>query len=141
MPHWRAFPAPVRYGRPLAYRFLPWLARLNGALPGRRIGFVGTDAAGVTRDWARTALSGRYDVRGWPVDMERLLGELDAPLTAITLTDDWFAPASSLDCLLAKMPRATQRAIRVDRGTLDARADHFAWMRAPESIAGLLVDP
>ncbi|MFP3813131.1 serine aminopeptidase domain-containing protein, partial [Bacillus sp. SIMBA_005] len=34
-PYWRAFPGPQRWGLPLAYRFMAWLARTNGVLPGR----------------------------------------------------------------------------------------------------------
>ena len=59
-PYWRAFPTRTRYWLPLAYRFLPWLADRRGVLPGRRIGFAGEEARGVIRDWARSALSGRY---------------------------------------------------------------------------------
>ncbi len=67
-PYWRAFPAPMRYGLPLAYRFLPWLADRHGVLPGRRLGFAGQEARGVIRDWARTAISGRYAVAGLQAD-------------------------------------------------------------------------
>lgn len=67
-PYWRAFPAPVRFGLPLAYRFLPWLADRHGVLPGRRLGFAGQEARGVIRDWARSAISGRYAAAGMPID-------------------------------------------------------------------------
>ena len=59
-PYWRAFPAPLRFGLPLAYRFMWWLAQNRGALPGRAIGFGGNEARTLIADWARTALSGRY---------------------------------------------------------------------------------
>src|SRR5690606_19272605 len=69
-PYWRAFPWRQRWWLPLVYRFLPWLADRRGALPGRRIRFGGQEARGVMRDWARTALSGRYAGAGIAVDIE-----------------------------------------------------------------------
>src|SRR5690606_35588613 len=103
-PYWRAFPMPHRAGRPFAYRFLPWLARVNGALPGRRIGFGGNEAAGVIRDWARTAISGRYAAAGLAQDLEAGMARLTQPVRALLLSDDWLAPRSSLDFLLSKLP-------------------------------------
>lgn len=139
-PYWRAFPRPLRYGLPLAYRFLPWLARVNGALPGRRIGFGGNEAAGVMRDWARTALSGRYAVRDWLVDIEHALAAIDAPVNAVTLADDWLAPSSSLDFLSDKMPRASTRMRMLDSTALGTPADHFKWMQAPDAVVDALLD-
>ena len=139
-PYWRAFPSPRRYGLPFAYRFLPWLARAIGALPGRRIGFGGMEAAGVVRDWARTALTGRYEVKGWEVEVDRMLGMVHAPVTAITLDEDWLAPATSLDFLLGTMPLAPTRVSSIDSARLGVRADHFAWMQAPDAIAETLFD-
>lgn len=137
-PYWRAFPSPLRYGLPIAYRFLPWLARINGALPGRRIGFGGTEAPGVMHDWARTALSGHYDVLDWPVELERKLGRLDVPVTSITFAEDWFAPSTSRQFLLDKMPLAPSDLIVMDRAALGAIPDHFAWMRSPDAVAKTL---
>lgn len=140
-PYWRAFPPPLRHGLPYAYRFLPWLARVNGSLPGRRIGFGGNEAAGVMRDWSHTALSGRYEVRNWATDFETALANLRVRITAVTLTDDWLAPASSLRFLLDKMPRAPRRIQVLDAGAIGAPADHFAWMQTPEAVAGVLATP
>lgn len=50
-PYWRAFPAPIRYLLPLVYRFLPWLARVRGVLPGRLVGFGGNEARSLIADW------------------------------------------------------------------------------------------
>ena len=43
-PYWRSFPGPRGWLLPAVYRFLPWLARRRGVLPGRRLGFGGTEA-------------------------------------------------------------------------------------------------
>lgn len=137
-PYWRNFPRPLRYGLPLAYRFLPWLATFNGALPGRRLGFGGNEARGVMHDWSRTALSGRYAVEGWDADIEDGLAALSAPVAAVALEHDWLAPRSSLEFLLSKMPHAPAQVTQLDTHALQAPADHFAWMRTPDAVAEAL---
>lgn len=139
-PYWRAFPPPQRYALPLAYRFLPWLARRNGALPGRRIGFGGNEARGVINDWARSALGGRYAASGLDVDLEAGLAEVRLPVRAVVLADDWLAPRSSLRFLLSKMPGADTTLLPLDRGALGTRADHFAWMKHTAAVATALAD-
>ncbi|MGH8075519.1 MAG: alpha/beta hydrolase family protein [Lysobacter sp.] len=138
-PYWRAFPRPTRYWLPLAYRFMPWLADRCGALPGHRIGFGGTEARGLIRDWARTALSGRYAAAGIEVDLEAALARVDVGIRSVVLARDWLAPESSLQFLLGKMPRATASTIRIGAESLGTVADHFAWMKHPAAVASALV--
>ena len=139
-PYWRAFPRPVRYALPFAYRFLPWLARRFGALPGRRIGFGGQEAPGVMADWAATALSGRYAARGIDVDLEGAMASAAPGIRGVVLDDDWLAPMSSLDFLLAKFPNARTHTRRMGAVHVDTEADHFAWMRTPDAIADWLCE-
>ena len=54
-PYWRTFPAPRGWTLPLVYRFLPWLAQRQGVLHGKKLGFGGTEARGLIRDWSRVA--------------------------------------------------------------------------------------
>ncbi|MGQ4659081.1 alpha/beta fold hydrolase [Lysobacter sp. F6437] len=138
-PYWRAFPQPTRHWLPLAYRFLPWLADRCGALPGHRIGFGGTEARGLIRDWARTALSGRYAATGIEVDLEAAMARVEVDIRAVVFARDWLAPESSLRLLLGKMPRATSTTARIDSGLLGTTADHFAWMKQPGAVASALV--
>ncbi len=133
-PWWRAFPPRQRFWLPMAYRFLPWLAERAGRLPGHRIGFGGNEARGVMRDWAGTALSGRYAAPGLP-DLEAAMAALQVEVRAALFSDDWLAPASSLAYLLSKLPRARAERRSFDGGELGVRADHFQWMRAPEPVA------
>ena len=137
-PYWRAFPPPARWWLPLVYRFLPWLADARGALPGHRIGFGGNEARGLIRDWARTALSGRYAAAGLDRDLEAGMARIDVPVRAAILHDDWLGPASSLHFLMSKLPRSPLQATTFDAGTLGTRADHFAWMREPAAVAAFL---
>ncbi|XRD80982.1 alpha/beta fold hydrolase [Dyella halodurans] len=138
-PYWRQF----RYGRfiRLAFHAVPLMARLFGRFPGRRLGFGGNEARGVMTDWARSGLTGRYAAQGMSEDFEQRLGELDLPVLALRLCDDWLAPEASLACLLAKM-RLGQREQRViTSADLDGKpADHFSWMKTPAPIAWRVAD-
>ncbi|TYT23617.1 hypothetical protein FZO89_15350 [Luteimonas viscosa] len=138
-PYWRAFPMPLKAGLPLAYRFLPWLADMRGFLPGRRIGFGGNEAARLIRDWARTALSGRYTADGVAQDLEAGMARLTQPVRALVLSQDWMAPRSSLDFLLDKLAAADVRAACFDERAARTRADHYAWMKAPDAVADWLL--
>lgn len=137
-PYWRAFPAPTRWGLPLAYRFLPWLARVNGALPGRFIRFAGNEARGVIADWAGTALSGRYAATGIDIDLDAAMAGFAGEARAITMAEDWLAPPSSVAFLLSKFRPARTETTVFDTARLGARADHFAWMKQPASVADFL---
>lgn len=137
-PYWRAFPPPIRYGLPLVYRFLPWLAQTRGALPGRWVRFAGNESRGVIGDWARSALSGRYVAARLDVDLEARLAEIKVPVRAAMLSDDWLAPESSLRFLLSKLPRSQTRLTTLDASALGTSADHFAWMKASDAVAGFL---
>lgn len=137
-PYWRAFPPAARWWLPLAYRFLPWLADRRGALPGRAIGFGGQEARGVIRDWARSALSGRYAAAGLDADLEAGMARVSLPIRAVVKTEDWLAPASSLRFLLTKLPLA-EASVATLATTEDRRADHFAWMKAPDRTVDALL--
>lgn len=139
-PYWRAFPRRHRLMLRMVYRFLPWLADRNGALPGRRLGFGGREARGVMRDWSRTALEGRYGGRGIKVDLEDALAKVEARVSAVVPAADWYAPESSLRYLLSRMPRAEARIETMDAAALGTRADHFAWMKQPEAVAAKLAE-
>src|SRR5690606_32062362 len=69
-PYWKTFPTPLRWLLPLAYRLLPWLARRQGVLHGRHLGFGGTEAHSLIADWAAVGRSGRYAAAGTDVDLE-----------------------------------------------------------------------
>lgn len=137
-PYWRAFPAPTRWGLPLAYRFLPWLARRRGFLPGRSIGFGGSEARGVITDWARTALSGRYAAVGVETDLDAAMAGFGGEVRALSLARDWMAPPASMAFLTGKLRGARVQAATFDARRLGAAADHFSWLKAPQPVADWL---
>lgn len=133
-PYWRQF----RHGRLiwLGLAAAPWLARLCGYLPGRRIGFGGNEARGVIEDWSRTGRTGRYAAAGMPDAFEARLGRLTQPLLALRLADDWLAPEASLSWLLGKMPQARSEQQLITSRDMEGRpADHFGWMKVPQPVA------
>lgn len=139
-PWWRAFPFPANGGLWVASRSLPWLARVNGRLPGRRIGFGGNEAAGLMADWGRTARDRRYAARGMDVDLEAALSRATPAIRAVLLADDRYAPVGSLRSLLDRMPLAEATLITLDADALGIAADHFQWMQRPEAVAAALMD-
>lgn len=138
-PWWRSFPAPRGWLLPLAYRFLPWLARRNGVLPGRRLGFGGNEARGLIQDWSRVGLSNRYAAAGMAEDLESQLRLVQGQARAVLMADDWLAPTGSMQALLAKLPDVRVTTSVLDAAMLRTRADHFQWMKAPQAVAQALL--
>ncbi len=138
-PYWRAFPARERWLLPPLYRFLDWLARARGVLPGRRLRFAGNEARGVIRDWSRCGLSGRYRAAGIDADLESRLAQVTVPVRAAWLEHDWLGPESSLRFLTGKLGATGVDVARITPAMLGAAADHFAWMRRPDAIVDWLL--
>lgn len=137
-PFWQVFPLQTRYLLRMAHRLLPWLADRHGALPGRRIGFGGSESRGVISDWARTARTGDYAVPDLGIDLEAALASVTTRVDGVVFEHDWLAPMPSLQHLLAKMPRAEVSASMMDSGALGCPADHFAWMKHPDRLVDRL---
>jgi len=138
-PYWPTWPLPQRLAMPLIYRFLPWLAQVNGTLPGRRIGFGGNEARGLIRDWGRTALSGVYAARGIEADIEAGMAQVCVDARAVRMDDDWLVPRASQDFLLGKLPLARVETVELGARELGVRADHFAWMKQPDAVVAALL--
>ncbi|MFT4255702.1 MAG: alpha/beta fold hydrolase [Pseudoxanthomonas sp.] len=140
-PYWRAFPAPLRWGLPLLYRFLPWLAQRRGRLNGRRLRFGGMESRGLIRDWARVGLSGVYRATGMEDTLlESALSQLAIPIHGVALEKDWMAPRDSLVALTGKLAPAQSKIIVLNSRQLGARADHFTWMKQPGSVVDCLLE-
>jgi predicted alpha/beta hydrolase len=139
-PYWRSFPPPRRWLLPLAYRFLPWLARRQGALPGRRLGFGGNEARSLIADWARVGLTNRYAAAGMERDLEAGMAQLRIPVRGVLMGRDWLAPPTSLQALLSKLPQSPARVASFDTASLGEPADHFSWMRQPDVVARALAE-
>ena len=106
------------------------IAGILGYFPGKKIGFGGTEARGVIRDWAHTGRTGRYEPAGSPVNFERLLGELELPVLSISFEVDLLAPERAVGNLCAKMKRC-----RITHHHLpDEDLGHLQWVRNPPPV-------
>jgi predicted alpha/beta hydrolase len=94
---------------------------------------------GVIADWSHSGRTGRYAAEGMPVDFTRQLAALTLPVRALRLRDDWLAPEGSLEWLLDSMPHAlAQTSVITPHQLAGQRANHFAWMKVPDSLAAQL---
>lgn len=134
-PYWRAFSGWMRAGLPAVFFGMPAIAALVGHYPGRRLGFAGREARGVIRDWTRSGRSGIYAPEKMTTDLEAGMHGLDRPVLGLRMADDWFVPASSLDCLLGKLGSSQIRRHCLKRESLSGPADHYRWMREPDASA------
>jgi predicted alpha/beta hydrolase len=138
-PYWRRFPRGASILA--AYLLASPLARLMGYLPGRSIGFAGNEARRVIADWSRSGRTGRYAVKGLSADFGQQMAALRLPVMALRLSDDWLVPPGSLEWLLDRMPEAPRQVDLVTSEHLAGqRADHFTWMKVPDSLATQLVE-
>ncbi|MET9547622.1 alpha/beta fold hydrolase [Streptomyces sp. NPDC006627] len=106
-----------------------------GRWPGARLGFGGDQPKGAMRDWAHQGLTGRYAPKGSALDYEAALAALDLPVLAVSVEHDTLAPATALDHLLGKVPRARLTRRHYTAREAGARLDHFAWTKAGGALA------
>lgn len=122
-----------------AAQLIAALATVIGYWPGKRLGFGGTEASGVMRDWARQGRTGAYRPHGSAVDYERALAQLRLPLLAIGIPADPLAPPGSREHLLSKVPRcAVSRWEYTVRAAGGQHIDHFRWVRHNAALSSYL---
>ena len=109
---------------------IPRIASLVGYYPGKLLGFGGTEASTLMREWAALARDGRFVLDG----KDRDLSHVTLPLLAVSIDRDWMAPASAVDHLVQLMPRATLERVHLS----DEALDHFRWARHPAPIVDIV---
>lgn len=141
-PHVKVFPWPLRLLLNVVFRVFPPLSALVGHFPGKRLGFAGTEARGVMRDWARTGRTGSYDLPSLDRSYEAGFAQLRVPVLAVRMEDDWFVPETSLASLLARLEGCRVERVLITSKRQGAAADHFRWLKSPkpgaDEIAGWL---
>ncbi len=134
-PYWKSFAGWMRWGLPALFVGMPGVAAAVGHYPGRRLGFAGREARGVIRDWTSSGRSGIYSPPGIEHDLEQAMRDLKVPAFSLRMADDWFVPQSSLDWLKGKLASADHEQAVLTRDQLAGPADHYRWMREPDSSA------
>lgn len=131
-PYWRAYPG-ARGPAILAYtQGIAATSALLGVWPGWTFG--GRQARGVIRDWAHTARHGRYP-RLDGEDVEAALATVRTPVLAVSVDNDRYTPASSVDHLCGKLPAAAIERAHYTVAEAAGPLDHFRWVRAGAPLA------
>lgn len=140
VPQARHFSGRTRLGLALFARALPLITRALGYYPGRRLGFAGSEAGQVMRDWAATVRHGRYGCYGSGPDFDARMAQLGTPVLGLRLSEDGLVPPGSLEALMAKLGTGPRQLRVLDAETLGVAADHFRWLRQPQAVVACLQD-
>jgi len=133
--HYRGWHWPTRWyvlGMALAMRSLGFVL---GYVPGDKLGFAGTEARTVVRDWSHNCMTGKYEVANSPIDYEAALQRLARPILAISFETDIYAPPNAVDNLLRKFrsSRVEWRRFAKDHAGME-KITHFNWAKKPQMI-------
>ncbi len=139
--YWAAFPWRYRSVVLIGSQICRAAASVVGFHAGDQLRFGGRDGARLITDWAHQALTGRYDVRNGAIDYDQALTRLDTPTLAMSLQgDDFFAPRSAVDHLVAKLPSGCVRREHLDHPALTGLSSlHFFWVARPEPVLDRVV--
>ncbi|MFG2068839.1 alpha/beta fold hydrolase [Micromonospora tulbaghiae] len=132
LPWWRRYPGRRGWGVLPYTQGIAATARLLGVWPGW--GFGGRQAAGVIRDWAHTARTGRFPALDG-VDTEAAVRRIRTPVLAVSVDDDQYTPHETLDHLCEKLAEAPVMRQRYTVAEAGAPLDHFTWVRASGPLA------
>jgi len=131
VPWWRHFGGVRAPAFRAVLAALPLVTAAVGYFPGRRLGFGGREARGVMRDWAASAVTGRYA----QVSDVALPAATTRPVLGIGFARDGLVPRAALEDLLERTGSAAATAAVLDAHDLGVTPDHFSWMRRPEPLA------
>ena len=130
-PHWRAQQGVKTLAQT---QLIAVISRLCGFWPGARLGFGGTQAVTLMREWAAFSRTGRLAPGGRDIASE--LAERTLPLLVVDLDNDTLAPPAAVDELVQLFAGAD-----VERFTFTKAADapgkavnHYSFARSPEII-------
>lgn len=137
--HHRAYPGPKGWGFLAFTQFARVLSGALGYFPGRRVGFGGSEARTLIRDWARCARTGKFRPARAGIDYEARMREARLPLLGISFDADGFAPHSATARLMSKLAAARVTHWKLGaRDTDGLRIDHYSWVKNPQVVAGRL---
>jgi predicted alpha/beta hydrolase len=139
IPYYRNWRGRSRAFIRLATILFPAAGFVLGYVPGDRLGFGGTEARTLMRDWARNARTARYELTGSDVDYETRLAELEVELVTVNIDGDEMAPPNAVDFMFEKVPHA--RGGRVEAKLSENRAGaHVRWARDPVDVVRAIID-
>ncbi len=135
-PYWRTFHGRMRTILRAVPWIVPFVTSVWGYYPGKRLGFAGSEARTLMRDWARTSRKGCYPNTQAGADSEHALAQLAKPILGIRLSEDTLCPEASFEWLLDKFPRASiEREFLTSDDFASGHANHFSWLKDPQPVA------
>ena len=123
----------------LGTQFLSLVANICGYLPGKKVGFGGTEAKSLIGDWSRQSRTGKYLLSNDPFNYEAALRQVKLPVLAISYEGDDLCPPNAVEHLLGKLESAPKEHIHLTK--TDSRNDgfnHFSWVKKPKNIVGMI---
>ncbi|MGB8331027.1 MAG: alpha/beta fold hydrolase [Polyangiales bacterium] len=133
IPYYRNWNGRMRLQIRVLMALLPITGLLLGYVPGHRLGFGGTEARTLMKDWTHNAKTGLYELTGSEVDYEAALETLRVDLITVNVEGDEMAPPNAVDFTLEKLPRA--RGTRVQAKLSEHKPGaHLRWARDPDHV-------
>lgn len=126
----------------VAGNVFPFIARLVGYFPGKKIGFSGREARKVIKDWASNALTGQYRLSDSTFNYEEALQKLEMKILAFSVQDDTFASEQAIDNLLNKFhgkSEITKVHLTSEKTKIDT-LNHFNWAKNPDYLVSKIGD-
>ncbi len=109
---------------------LPALTRVVGHFPGRLVGASVDLPPGIARDWAACGRDPKYIRGSYARESDRYFATLRAPILALSIADDTYAPRAATEALLAWYENAPQELVEVTPQWLGVKKiGHFGWFR------------
>lgn len=139
IPYYRCWTGKKRAWIRLATMMFPLAGFVLGYVPGDRLGFGGTEARTLMRDWARNARTARYALIGSKVDYEAALSDLQVQLVSVHIQGDEMGPPNAVDFLLGKLPRAGGERVEAKLSERKPGA-HFRWARDPDDVVRVIAE-
>ncbi|MFF0545545.1 alpha/beta hydrolase family protein [Nocardia thailandica] len=128
-PYFRGYRGVLSPGMLMGTAAVTIASSLAGYWPGDMLGGArafGRQSKVLMSDWARLARTGRFVPVGADIDYEERMARLKFPVLSITIAGDEWAPQSSADHLLSKMPAA-----QVSRWFQRENLGHNGWITNP----------
>jgi predicted alpha/beta hydrolase len=136
---YRGFPFPASMKILASVYAIRLVSMVLGYFPGGRLGFAGTEARSVMRDWAHNGLTGRFELAGSTFDYEAAMAQLRIPVLALSFEEDTYAPRGAAARLLAKARAATVTHWHLGARDLGVESiGHFDWVKQSGPVVGRL---
>jgi len=137
IPYYRNWSGRARVFIRIAASTFPIVGALLGYVPGDRLGFGGTEARTLMRDWAYNAKTANYRPVGSAVDYEAALDGLAVDLVTVNVAGDEMAPPNAVDFMFDKVPGA--RGVRLEAHLEERKPGaHMRWARDPGGVVRCL---